>query len=74
LNSCPVDVVLQTWLIHELLDMNIDRSGYGPHLLGDLRGDGEVIREIAADKLNIQWSWNAEVECLADDVGRLEEE
>src|SRR5207302_4146038 len=74
LNPCPVDVILEPRLIDELLNVYINGSRYRPHLLGNLRGNGEVAFKVLADKLNIQRGRNTKVERLADNVCGLKEE
>ena len=69
-----VDVEAQGGGVGDLLDVNVDGAGDAGDAGGKLEGEGVVGFDVAAGDLDIDGRGEAEVEDLADDVGRLGEE
>src|SRR5258708_20345918 len=54
--------------------MHIHRAGHGTNLVRYVCRNGEIVRKVRTHDLNIDGGGQAEIENLADDVRRLEEE
>src|SRR5579862_8512523 len=56
------------------MDMNVDRAGDRPDLLGDIGRQREIAGHVAADDLNVDGSGKPEIQDLSYDIGRLKGE
>src|ERR1700730_18925524 len=74
LRSRAIYGVLQPGLIERLLNMDVNCTGHGTNFVGYPGGDGEIVREVRSGNLNIDRRGQTEIENLADDIRRFEEE
>ena len=69
-----LDGKLELRLVEKLIHMGVHRAGDLANLIRDLLRDGEIPGHVHADELHVDGRGKAEVQYLADDVRRLEEE
>ena len=63
------DSEIQIWLIEELLNSKISRPRDGSHFLKQRVCIEPVSRQVVSDDLNVDGSWQAKIQNLADHVG-----